>query len=264
MSVSITSSSISKEAPISAQWLVELVQQLGPIDSGKRNQEVLEKLQAKSSKYKFLVQSTDVQQLGDIGLNTKFGAIWDSERDGHINLQIGDFVKEKPEEPKEEPASEKSSDVALEEPSHAADQSKEPVPSVAGATDELTSKPNTESPVVPKIAQEALEDDKEAGKVSQESEGNALESANTELSLEIVSVVPEEEENELKAIEDSPSDILIESPKTSPEIPKRPSSSGSKKSTSSIPTPFKSEKKPQQSGPKPIITMLSVYWLYVR
>lgn len=94
--VRVTKSSVSKEAPISSEYLEELVKTDEAIQLYNLKNDlikyILEKLQIKSSKYKFLVQATNVGSGSPIDIPiliaSSFGAVWDGERDGYINLQV--------------------------------------------------------------------------------------------------------------------------------------------------------------------------------
>mmetsp|Transcript_6976 Transcript_6976/g.8845 ORF Transcript_6976/g.8845 Transcript_6976/m.8845 type:complete len:285 (+) Transcript_6976:15-869(+) len=92
--ISITSSSASKESPITSEYLIELINK----NINKLNitheliEFLLEKLQKKSSKHKFLIQATRLKSPSpietDLNILTSFGAIWDSNRDGYISIKV--------------------------------------------------------------------------------------------------------------------------------------------------------------------------------
>lgn len=92
--VSITSSSASKESPITSEYLIEVINK--NINKLNRTNELieflLEKLQKKSSKHKFLIQATRLKSPSpietDLNILTSFGAIWDSNRDGYISIKV--------------------------------------------------------------------------------------------------------------------------------------------------------------------------------
>ncbi|CUM53351.1 unnamed protein product [Debaryomyces tyrocola] len=92
--VSITSSSASKESPVTTEYLTEVISE----DINKLSETnaliefLLAKLQKKSSKHKFLIQATRLKSPSPIETNlnilTSFGAVWDSNRDGYISLKV--------------------------------------------------------------------------------------------------------------------------------------------------------------------------------
>lgn len=92
--VSITSSSASKESPVTTEYLTEVISE----DINKLSETnaliefLLAKLQKKSSKHKFLIQATRLKSPSSIETNlnilTSFGAVWDSNRDGYISLKV--------------------------------------------------------------------------------------------------------------------------------------------------------------------------------
>ena len=92
--VSITSSSASKESPVTIKYLTEIISE--DITKSNETNELIElllaKLQKKSSKHKFLIQATRLKSPESIesSLNilTSFGAVWDSDRDGYVSLKV--------------------------------------------------------------------------------------------------------------------------------------------------------------------------------
>lgn len=87
MSVAVSSSSHSPEAPFSEVFLKDLVQD-GPQLAQGLIEHILSSLQKKSSKHKFLVLATTVDAGdGDFLAKSSFGALWDAERDGYISVK---------------------------------------------------------------------------------------------------------------------------------------------------------------------------------
>ena len=92
--ISITSSSASKESPVTTEYLTEVISE----DINKLNETnaliefLLAKLQKKSSKHKFLIQATRLKSPSSIETNlnilASFGAVWDSNRDGYVSLKV--------------------------------------------------------------------------------------------------------------------------------------------------------------------------------
>ncbi|KAK6198108.1 uncharacterized protein RJT21DRAFT_133557 [Scheffersomyces amazonensis] len=91
------SESISKESPIQLNDLVNFISSKlessssGIIDTQELNSLILKEYQSKSSKYKYLVQSTKLSSPivdSDLTISSNFGAIWDSNKDGYISLKI--------------------------------------------------------------------------------------------------------------------------------------------------------------------------------
>ncbi|CUM50343.1 uncharacterized protein AC631_01749 [Debaryomyces fabryi] len=101
--ISITSSSASKESPITSEYLIEVINK-DISKLGRTNELIeflLEKLQKKSSKHKFLIQATRLKSPSpietDLNILASFGAVWDSNRDGYISIKVelkGDKGKE--------------------------------------------------------------------------------------------------------------------------------------------------------------------------
>lgn len=87
---SVTSHSDSATSPISVEFLRDL------IDNNQGSDDlinvILNSLQKKSSKHKFLIQSTLMVAPDaldrDLNISTNFGAIWDSENDGYITIKL--------------------------------------------------------------------------------------------------------------------------------------------------------------------------------
>lgn len=91
MSVSVTASLITKESPVSEEHLKKLVSQHA---ESELTTLILTDLRKNSSKFKFLVHTTELASPlsveADLDISSKFGAVWDTEKDGYINLKIGD------------------------------------------------------------------------------------------------------------------------------------------------------------------------------
>lgn len=92
----VTASSVSKQSPITEQYLVELL--LGPEARDLMSSRVqlikyvMGHLQQKSSKHKFLAQATTVAVADvdvDVSVASSVGAVWDSERDGYVSVRMG-------------------------------------------------------------------------------------------------------------------------------------------------------------------------------
>lgn len=95
----VTASSVSKQAPITSDYLVELLQSSDAQRlAGSRVDLIkylLGQLQQKSSKHKFLAQVTSVKALDkdiDLEVATSFGAVWDNDRDGYISVKMSDTL----------------------------------------------------------------------------------------------------------------------------------------------------------------------------
>jgi len=87
---SVTSHSASATSPISVEFLRDLVDSNEDCDD--LTNVILNSLQKKSSKHKFLIQSTVIVAPDaldrDLNISTNFGAIWDSENDGYITIKL--------------------------------------------------------------------------------------------------------------------------------------------------------------------------------
>lgn len=95
----VTASSVSKQSPITSDYLVELLQSSEAQQLASSRVELIKyllgQLQQKSSKHKFLAQVTSViapDQDIDLEVATSFGAVWDSDRDGYISVRTGDTL----------------------------------------------------------------------------------------------------------------------------------------------------------------------------
>lgn len=96
MSVDIGAQLQSKETPIDAGYLAGLVQQNASAESSSSSnqwaQSIAEALSKKDSRYKFLVLVTEAQIPGDLdadlSLRSSVAAVWDSEKDGSLTVQI--------------------------------------------------------------------------------------------------------------------------------------------------------------------------------
>lgn len=87
MTVAVTSSSHTLEAPFAEDFLTGLVEE-GPDLAQALIEHVLVSLQKKSSKHKFLVLATMVNAAdGEILLKSSFGALWDAEGDGYVSVK---------------------------------------------------------------------------------------------------------------------------------------------------------------------------------
>lgn len=94
MSVRLTSSTESKEAPADAAFLKELLtNELTKLSEPKVfAQNVVASLGKKSSKHKFIVEVTTVEKKEDFNEDLKItssvAVVWDPERDGYSTFQI--------------------------------------------------------------------------------------------------------------------------------------------------------------------------------
>lgn len=92
--VTLTKASPSTEAPITADYFIELIKD--NVDSHPNSNDLIHKtllpnLQKKSSKHKFVVQATTLKA-HDADVNfqagSSFGAVWDSVKDGYISVKV--------------------------------------------------------------------------------------------------------------------------------------------------------------------------------
>lgn len=90
MSIKLVSSSASETRPVSIQYLSDLLSEATTIDSKELIKVILQNVQKKSSKHKFLAQVTKVSSTNESDCNagTSFGAIWDNERDGYVCFEV--------------------------------------------------------------------------------------------------------------------------------------------------------------------------------
>lgn len=94
MTIKLSASSESKEAPVSVAELQELISaELNNLPtSATFIESVAGKLSEKSSKHKFLVLVTSVEPKSkvsaDMTIRSSVGAVWDSARDGYNSFQI--------------------------------------------------------------------------------------------------------------------------------------------------------------------------------
>lgn len=93
MSVTIVGSSIAEEAVGDEIYLKGLVTESlsnnSSISTNNVIDHVLQSLQKRLSKYKYIVQATSVRSENDVDLliRTQYGAAWESKRDGCITLK---------------------------------------------------------------------------------------------------------------------------------------------------------------------------------
>ena len=87
-----------EEAPFSIPKFTDIIAkyvdkefETGTLDDGL-NTAILTELQTLTSKYKFLVQSTQVHpagcEAGAFDIVAKFGAVWDQEKDGYVCFRV--------------------------------------------------------------------------------------------------------------------------------------------------------------------------------
>ncbi|CAK7902516.1 hypothetical protein CAAN1_07S03180 [[Candida] anglica] len=91
MSVTVTKTSPCEESPVSAPYLQKLLEDYisnGDYDNKEIIKYILENIQKKSSKHKFMVQVTRIDSKGDLNATTSFGAIWENSRDGYVSLEV--------------------------------------------------------------------------------------------------------------------------------------------------------------------------------
>lgn len=92
--VSTTASSLSKESPVTIDYLADIIKKDIVKFTGTNEviEHLLAKLQKKSSKHKFLIQTTRLNAPDkidtELNLLSSFGAVWDSGRDGYVSLKI--------------------------------------------------------------------------------------------------------------------------------------------------------------------------------
>lgn len=83
----------SKESPITVKEIRDIVEaQLTSPNELQSN--VLKELIKKSSKHKFIVQTTNINVEDtnvDVGITTKFGAAWEPEKDGYITVTVSEL-----------------------------------------------------------------------------------------------------------------------------------------------------------------------------
>lgn len=95
-SINVTSSALSQESPITPNVLIDILNNDEAVKLyTERNdliQYLLSKFQAKSSKFKFMVQATSLKSESEINSNlliaSSFGAVWDSDKDGYISVNV--------------------------------------------------------------------------------------------------------------------------------------------------------------------------------
>ncbi|KAK6458656.1 uncharacterized protein RJT20DRAFT_123694 [Scheffersomyces xylosifermentans] len=121
-SITTISSSSAKEAPITADYLNKLLEDKfaesessASIDTKEINTYILADLQKKSSKHKFIVQSTKLNAPtsveSELSIHSNFGAVWDSDKDGYISLKIENEKVAASQEPTEEKEIDADADV---------------------------------------------------------------------------------------------------------------------------------------------------------
>lgn len=87
----VGSKCLSEESPFGEEYILELVQKVANSEDDLIKT-LLAELQKKSSKHKFLINTSRVaspeQIEADLQISTNFGAVWDSKRDGFITIKV--------------------------------------------------------------------------------------------------------------------------------------------------------------------------------
>ena len=90
LSVKLLSSSKSEQRPVTAQYVTDILSSSSSFDSSELIRRILEDVQKKSSKHKFLVNVTKITSSDDSECSaaSNFGAVWDSEKDGYYSFEV--------------------------------------------------------------------------------------------------------------------------------------------------------------------------------
>lgn len=84
--IEVMSLVIPETSPIDVDQLVSLIEQ--KYSPNQQLSVIVDEISKKTSKYKFLGQSTIIESGNDLSVQADYSAIWDVAKDGYISLKV--------------------------------------------------------------------------------------------------------------------------------------------------------------------------------
>lgn len=90
LEIKLVSSSKSDKRPVTAEFITDILANNSLFDSNELIRKILESVQKKSSKHKFLVNITKISSSdeSECTAGSNFGAAWDNASDGYFTFEL--------------------------------------------------------------------------------------------------------------------------------------------------------------------------------